>query len=105
MANLMKWAMKTLRRAPSPPICFPTGGFETVRPSEVLEERFVKLKQEKHYPTNIGDVLHAKYQIIGRLGFGTTSTVWLARDLSKCGQIHLLKPSTDPLTQPEAINM
>ncbi|RAH71116.1 kinase domain protein [Aspergillus aculeatinus CBS 121060] len=93
MANLMKWAMKTLRRTPSPPICFPTSGFETVRPSEVLdEERFENFKQGKYYPANIGDVLHAKYQIIGELGFGTTSTVWLARDLD-----------TDPLTQPEAI--
>ncbi|KAH1486018.1 hypothetical protein KXV64_007796 [Aspergillus fumigatus] len=63
MAALMKWATKALRRAPSPPMCFPTSGFETIRPSEVLDEE------------------RTKYQIIGKLGFGTTSTVWLARDL------------------------
>ncbi|KAJ5399741.1 hypothetical protein N7465_010230 [Penicillium sp. CMV-2018d] len=38
-------------------------------------------KQGQYYPANIGDVLISKYQIIGKLGFGTTSTVWLARDL------------------------
>ncbi|KAJ5483236.1 protein kinase domain protein [Penicillium desertorum] len=78
----MKWATKALRRAPSPPMCFPTSGFETVRPSDVLdEERCEKFKQGQYYPANIGDVLISKYQIVGKLGFGTTSTVWLARDL------------------------
>ena len=82
MAKIMKWATKALRRPPSPPICFPTGGFETVPSSEVLdEERFKWFKQGRYYPTNIGDVLGSRYQIVGKLGFGTTSTVWLARDL------------------------
>jgi hypothetical protein len=63
-------------------MCFPTSGFETVRPSEVLdEERFEQFKQGQYYPANIGDIFTCKYQIIGKLGFGVTSTVWLARDL------------------------
>jgi len=82
MAKIMRWASNALRRPPSPPICFPTRGFETVRPSEVLEEeRFEQFNQGKYYPANIGDVLSSRYQIVGKLGFGTTSTVWLARDL------------------------
>ncbi|KAJ5941708.1 protein kinase domain protein [Penicillium verrucosum] len=85
MAKLMKWATKAFRRPPSPAMCFPTSGFETVRPSEVQqvldEERFEQFKQGQYYPANIGDVLISKYQIIGKLGFGTTSTIWLARDL------------------------
>lgn len=82
MATLIKWATKAFRRPPSPPRCFPTGGFEIVRASEVLdEERFEHFKQGEYYPANIGDVLNLKYQIVGKLCFGTTSTVWLARDL------------------------
>ncbi|KAH8433712.1 uncharacterized protein LDX57_011346 [Aspergillus melleus] len=82
MAGLIQWATKALRRAPSPPICFPTSGFETVRRSDVLEEeRFEQFNQGQYYPANIGDVLSSRYQIIGKLGFGTTSTAWLAHDL------------------------
>jgi len=82
MANIIRWATKALRKPPSPPIIFPTGGYETVPPSEVLEEeRFEQFKQGQYYPANIGEVLTSRYQVIGKLGFGTTSTVWLARDL------------------------
>ncbi|EZF36590.1 CMGC/SRPK protein kinase [Trichophyton rubrum D6] len=82
MANIMRWARRALRKPPSLPIIFPTGGFETVPPSVVLEEeRFEQFKQGQYYPANIGDVLTSRYQVIGKLGFGTTSTVWLARDL------------------------
>lgn len=61
---------------------FPTSGFETVRPSEVLdEERFEHFTQGQYYPANIGEVVKSQYQIVGKLGFGVTSTVWLAHDL------------------------
>lgn len=82
MASLMKWATRALQRAPSRPLRFPNSGFETVPPSEILEEeRFEQFKHGQYYPVNIGDVISSKYQIVGKLGFGTTSTVWLARDL------------------------
>lgn len=105
MAALMKWATKALRRAPSPPMCFPTSGFETIRPSEVLDEaRFEHSKKGQYYPANIGYVLSTKYRIIGKLGFGTTSTVWLARDL-EVGKIRFFNLHSDSLTGTEVINM
>jgi serine/threonine protein kinase len=46
------------------------------------EEMFEKFKTGKYYPVNIGDVLSSgKYQVLGKLGFGSTSTVWLARNM------------------------
>ncbi|EEH04351.1 protein kinase [Histoplasma capsulatum G186AR] len=81
MTSLLRWAKATFRRVPSPPLCFPTSGFETVSGSELEEERFEAFKKGQYYPINIGDVLSSRYQIIGKLGFGVTSTVWLARDL------------------------
>jgi hypothetical protein len=61
---------------------FPTSGFEIVNASEVLEEeRFAEFKTGRYYPVNIGQIFSSKYQIIGKLRFGVTSTVWLARDL------------------------
>lgn len=61
---------------------FPTSGFEIINASELLEEeRFEEFKTGRYYPVNIGEVFRSKYQVIGKLGFGVTSTVWLARDL------------------------
>lgn len=34
-----------------------------------------------YYPIMIGNVLHDRYHIADKLGFGGSSTVWLARDL------------------------
>ncbi|KNZ76789.1 Serine/threonine-protein kinase SRPK3, partial [Termitomyces sp. J132] len=31
------------------------------------------------YPVRIGDLFVSRYQIVGKLGFGMTSTVWLTR--------------------------
>ena len=84
MASLLKWARTAIRRAPSPPVVFfsTSCGFETISASEVVdEERFEVFKKGHYYPVNISDVFSSKYQIIGKLGFGVTSTVWLARDL------------------------
>lgn len=82
MAGLLKWGKSIFQRAPSPPLRFPTTGFEVFAPSEILdEERFEEFKSGRYYPVNIGEVFDSKYQVIGKLGFGVTSTVWLARDL------------------------
>jgi serine/threonine-protein kinase SRPK3 len=45
------------------------------------EELFDHFKTGTYYPVNIGDIFASKYQVVGKLGFGVTSTVWLARDL------------------------
>jgi serine/threonine-protein kinase SRPK3 len=33
------------------------------------------------YPARLGEVVNQRYQLATKLGFGTSSTVWLARDL------------------------
>ncbi|KAL6363252.1 hypothetical protein LRP88_02662 [Fusarium phalaenopsidis] len=48
---------------------------------QVEEERLPDYIASRFYPARIGEVLRDRYQIVGKLGFGTTSTVWLARDL------------------------
>ncbi|KAJ5835250.1 hypothetical protein N7447_001276 [Penicillium robsamsonii] len=82
MTSLLKRARTALQRGPLPMLRFPQSGFEVIKPSQILEEeRFEEFKKGCYYPVNIGDVLVSKYQVVGKLGFGTTSTVWLARDL------------------------
>ncbi|KAI8725372.1 Protein kinase domain-containing protein [Fusarium sp. LHS14.1] len=48
---------------------------------QVEEEHLPDYIASRYYPVRIGEVLRDRYQIVGKLGFGTTSTVWLARDL------------------------
>ncbi|KAG6815429.1 hypothetical protein H0H93_009835, partial [Arthromyces matolae] len=47
------------------------------------EERTGGYVAEKYYPVVMGDRLASRYQVVQKLGFGTTSTVWLARDMQE----------------------
>ncbi|KAL2800487.1 CMGC protein kinase [Aspergillus keveii] len=66
MATLLKWARNAFKRAPLTPLKFSNTNFKTSSASEILEEERFEF---------------SKYQVIGKLGFDVTSTVWLARDL------------------------
>ena len=79
MAGFLKWAKNAVKQAPSPPRQYSNVKFPLINPSEKVEEE--KLGIGRYYPTRIGDVLSSRYQIVGKLGFGNSSTVWLARDL------------------------
>ena len=82
MASLLKSLRKVIRRPPELPLRFPAAGFEVFRDSVIVEEeQFDDFKTGQYYPVKIGDVYDGKYQVLGKLGFGTTSTVWLARNL------------------------
>ncbi|GKZ23577.1 hypothetical protein AbraIFM66951_009850 [Aspergillus brasiliensis] len=84
MISLLKWTRVFVNRfkAPLPPRRFPTTGFQTIPASTILEEeRFNSFSDGHYYPVNIGDLFASKYQVIGKLGIGSASTVWLAQDL------------------------
>lgn len=53
--------------------------FPLIDPSEKVEEKNFGI--EKYYPVLIGDILSSRYCIVGKLGFGISSTVWLAQYL------------------------
>ncbi|KAJ9292808.1 hypothetical protein DTO271G3_8383 [Paecilomyces variotii] len=44
--------------------------------------RLRDFKPEKFYPVHIGEIFNHRYQIVGKLGYGSSATVWLCRDLS-----------------------
>ncbi|KAI0182252.1 kinase-like protein [Xylaria flabelliformis] len=80
--------MASVRRvSSSPPSAigprkFPSTGFEMIDPATKFEEETLPFyRKEDYYPMQIGQVIHGHYQVVSKLGFGTTSTVWLARDL------------------------
>lgn len=45
------------------------------------EECLPDYHPEQFYPVRLGDVIQARYRVIGKLGYGANSTVWLCRDL------------------------
>ncbi|PYH63863.1 kinase-like protein [Aspergillus vadensis CBS 113365] len=47
----------------------------------IEEETLPHYNPKQYYPVNIGDIYHSRYQIIGKLGYGSTSTSWVCRDL------------------------
>ncbi|TVY45143.1 Serine/threonine-protein kinase [Lachnellula subtilissima] len=80
--NSIFQAARNLVRKPLKPLRFPTARYEFVNQNILLEEeKFDDFKKGIYYPVNIGDVFASKYQVVEKLGFGVSSTVWLARDL------------------------
>lgn len=74
--NTIQRKLPSFRRASnvSPPTLVPLK-------TPVEEETLPYYKLEHYYPVNIGDVYETRYQIVGKLGYGTYSTSWLCHDL------------------------
>ncbi|KAH8927533.1 kinase-like protein [Atractiella rhizophila] len=67
-----------------PPRVFPSSGFQGIPDSCLVDEETVpSYNPAQYFPARIGQVLNTHYQIISKVGFGTTSTVWLCRDLRR----------------------
>lgn len=47
----------------------------------IEEERWPWYTPHSFYPVRIGEVLQSRYQVLYKLGYGTTSTIWMCRDL------------------------
>lgn len=81
MASILR-RLPWLSRAAWKPFAFPSIPFKQISWQEKLEEDLLPdYVASRYYPVRLGQVLQDRYQIVGKLGFGTSSTVWLARDL------------------------
>ncbi|KAG6099015.1 hypothetical protein E4U31_004583 [Claviceps sp. LM219 group G6] len=66
------------------PLTFPSKGFPVVPTDEKIEEETLpNYVASRFYPVKIGEIFRARYQVVGKLGYGVTSTVWLARDFNE----------------------
>ncbi|KAF8891451.1 kinase-like domain-containing protein [Gymnopilus junonius] len=67
------------------PRLFPATGFITVPASTKLEEEnWTWYTPQSFYPVSIGDVLHSKYQVLYKLGYGTTAYYLVIRNEYVC---------------------
>lgn len=61
----------------------------------IEEETLRDYRAEHYYPVKTGEIFQHRYSVIGKLGYGTASTVWLCRDLLKEYQYVALKVYTN----------
>jgi hypothetical protein len=56
--------------------------FEKLPAQEKIEEETViDYRADRFYPVRLGEVFKSRYQVVAKLGYGTSSTIWLCRDL------------------------
>ncbi|KAB8270696.1 kinase-like protein [Aspergillus minisclerotigenes] len=66
----------------SQPRVFPDSGFHSLDSTAKFEEETLPdYLEERYYPVRIGEIFNSQYQVVTKLGFGSSSTVWLCRDL------------------------
>jgi len=75
-------ARKTRPIPPSPPRDFRGASYEVLDNSYLLEEEtYPWYDPESSYHVRIGEIFQSRYQVLGKLGYGSVSTAWLCRDL------------------------
>jgi hypothetical protein len=64
------------------PRSFPVEGFPTIKADQPAEEeQLFDYGACRYYPVHIGEIFQDRYQVCSKLGWGSCSTTWLARDL------------------------
>ncbi|WEW55344.1 hypothetical protein PRK78_000773 [Emydomyces testavorans] len=84
MRSIFQQISRLVRRSPLPPLVFSNSRFQRLSPDlKIEEETFPDYLAARYYPVRIGEVFVSRYQVVGKLGYGAFSTVWLARDLNQ----------------------
>lgn len=73
--------MSALKRRPWAQSTEVTSQLDVQEPVE--EEKTPYYSSSRFYPARLGEVLNGTYQLATKLGYGSNSTVWLARDLNQ----------------------
>jgi serine/threonine-protein kinase SRPK3 len=60
---------------------FKQSGFHSLSAEKIEEENLSWYSPDHFYAVRIGEIFRSKYQVLGKLGYGAYSTVWLCRDL------------------------
>ncbi|RKK86225.1 hypothetical protein BFJ69_g1176 [Fusarium oxysporum] len=64
------------------PLTFPSTTYNTIDENvKVEEEEIAGYDTSRFYPVRIGEVFQGRYEAVTKLGFGSSSTIWLAQDL------------------------
>ncbi|SMY20667.1 unnamed protein product [Zymoseptoria tritici ST99CH_1A5] len=103
-APFLRRIWKPLLRRAWKPLTFPRESIASLPiDSKVEEETIPGYVATRYYPVRIGELFQDRYQVVGKLGYGITSTVWLARDTDEC-QHAALKVHTHDEAMGDALN-
>lgn len=81
-SSLKSFSTMPQRAALEKPRALPTSGYTTVDADTLVEEEELPDYQaDRFYPVQLGELFQDRYQFVAKLGFGSSSTTWLARDL------------------------
>lgn len=73
-----------------------TSTYERLDPSIPVEEETLDgYRAESYYPVVLGAVFHERYKTLGKLGYGSASTVWFCEDVRKQNEYVALKVYVD----------
>ncbi|GAB1316321.1 hypothetical protein MFIFM68171_06531 [Madurella fahalii] len=87
VASFSSWSLGSQRaklgaRSRSEPRRFPSQGFDIIDKARPVEEEGLPVYEPEHfYPVQLGEVFDGRFQTVAKLGYGSSSTIWLARDL------------------------
>lgn len=75
-------AFRAMSSDPSRTQQFAKPGFPELSSKTLVEEEDIpSYRAELFYPVRVGEVFASRYQVVTKLGYGTSSTAWLCRDL------------------------
>lgn len=80
--SMLHRVWKPLLRRAWRPLVFTKQSTVSIPANEKIEEETIPgYLAARYYPVRVGEIFQDRYQVVGKLGFGITSTVWLARDM------------------------
>lgn len=81
MASFWNLAKGLVKEPYSQLVRFSNSSFKTLSSDQKIEEEaHDAISKGRYYPVRIGDTINNKYQVLGKLGYGLGSTVWLANE-------------------------
>ncbi|KAL8720126.1 MAG: hypothetical protein Q9225_002971 [Loekoesia sp. 1 TL-2023] len=105
MASFWRLTRNLMGEPESQLVRFENSNFKTLSSDQKIEEEVHDaVTKRRYYPVRIGDVLRNKYQVVGKLGYGLGSTVWLAKELRGMSPV-ALKVFTNDRQNQEEINV
>jgi len=74
--------MRSLRGPRLRPRSFPARTSAMLSTDDLIEEQTLPRYCPQHYyPVHLGETFNDRYLVVAKLGYGASSTVWLARDI------------------------